>query len=90
MRNLLSAWCVGDAFCRRAGFIGQADKQESVEKWHLWHAANLEQEAVMFGPLLRAARACYVEGQKSRPSTHFVDENFDLFPAVLKSCSNER
>src|SRR3954469_14676381 len=48
----------------------------------LWHAANLEEEAVMFGPLAQGMRELgYVEGRNLVFEHTFVDENYELFPA---------
>ena len=48
----------------------------------LWHAANLEEEAVMFGPLSQGMRELgYVEGRNLVFEHTFVDENYELFPA---------
>jgi putative ABC transport system substrate-binding protein len=48
----------------------------------LWHAANLEEEAVMFGPLSQGLRELgYVEGHNVVFEHTFVDENYELFPA---------
>jgi putative ABC transport system substrate-binding protein len=46
----------------------------------LWHAANLEEEAVMFGPLSQGLRELgYIEGRNVVFEHTFVDENYELF-----------
>jgi putative tryptophan/tyrosine transport system substrate-binding protein len=46
----------------------------------LWHAANLEQEAVMLDPFTQGMRELgYVQGQNLVLEHTFVDENFDRF-----------
>jgi putative ABC transport system substrate-binding protein len=48
----------------------------------LWHAANLEEEAVMFGPLSQGLRELgYVEGRNVVFEHTFVDEKYELFPS---------
>jgi putative tryptophan/tyrosine transport system substrate-binding protein len=48
----------------------------------LWHAANLEEEAVMFGPFAQGMRELgYVEGQNLILEHTFVDEKYNLFQA---------
>src|SRR6476646_8338285 len=48
----------------------------------LWHAANLEEEAVMFGPLAEGLRELgYVEGRNAVFEHTFVDEKYELFPS---------
>jgi putative ABC transport system substrate-binding protein len=48
----------------------------------LWHAGNLEEEAVMAGPLAQGLRELgYVEGRNLILDHTFVDENYELFPA---------
>jgi putative ABC transport system substrate-binding protein len=48
----------------------------------LWHAANLEEEAVMAGPLTEGLRELgYVEGRNLVLEHTFVDENYELFGA---------
>ena len=57
----------------------------------LWHAANLEEEAVMFGPLADGLRELgYVEGRNVVFEHTFVDEKYELFPRGRKTCSTER
>src|SRR5450432_751275 len=48
----------------------------------LWHAGNLEEEAVMAGPLTQGLRELgYVEGRNLVLEHTFVDEKYDLFAA---------
>jgi putative ABC transport system substrate-binding protein len=48
----------------------------------LWHAGNLEEEAVMAGPLTQGLRELgYIEGRNLVLEHTFVDEKYDLFPA---------
>ena len=48
----------------------------------LWHAANLEEEMVMFRPFSEGMRELgYVEGQNVVYDHTFVDENYDRFQA---------
>src|SRR5262245_12556489 len=57
----------------------------------LWHAANLAEEQVMFGPFSEGMRDLgYVEGRNVIYDHTFVDENYDLFPARAQELVNRR
>jgi putative ABC transport system substrate-binding protein len=83
MRNLLSRLAVLAMLL--AGLLDSSAQAnpDSRRVWKigiLWHAANLEQEAVMFEPFARGMHELgYVEGQNLVLEHTFVDENFDLF-----------
>ena len=85
MRNLL--FRSGVLALLFAGVLCSATEASADNKrvWKvgiLWHAANLEEEAVMFGPFAQGMRELgYVEGQNLVLEHTFVDENFDLFHA---------
>jgi putative ABC transport system substrate-binding protein len=64
---------------------GVADDRKVWKVGILWHAANLEEEAVMAGPLTQGLRELgYVEGRNLVLEHTFVDEKYDLFPARAK------
>jgi putative ABC transport system substrate-binding protein len=51
----------------------------------LWHAGNLEEEAVMLGPLTQGLlERGYVEGRNLVLVHTFVDEKYDLFPSRVQ------
>ena len=57
----------------------------------LWHAANLEEEAVMFGPLSQGLRELgYVEGRNLVFEHTFVDEKYELFPSRAQELLNRK
>jgi putative ABC transport system substrate-binding protein len=57
----------------------------------LWHAANLEEEAVMFGPFSRGMRELgYVEGHNLVLEHTFVDEKYELFQARAEELLNRK
>lgn len=59
-----------------------ADDKKIWKVGILWHAANLEEEAVMFGPLTQGLRELgYVEGRNIVFEHTYVDEKYELFPA---------
>jgi putative ABC transport system substrate-binding protein len=59
-----------------------ADERKVSKVGILWHAGNLEEEAVMLGPLTQGLRELgYVEGRNLILEHTFVDENYELFPA---------
>src|SRR3954462_13382952 len=59
-----------------------ADDRKVWKVGILWHAGNLEEEAVMAGPLTQGLRELgYVEGRNLIHEHTFVDEKYDLFPA---------
>lgn len=59
-----------------------ADERKIWKVGILWHAGNLEEEAVMAGPLAQGLRELgYVEGRNLAFEHTFVDENYELFPA---------
>src|SRR5262245_21246805 len=59
-----------------------ASRQQSRKVGILWHAANLAEEQVMFGPFSEGMRELgYVEGRNVIYDHTFVDENYDLFRA---------
>src|SRR3954463_5080305 len=64
---------------------GPASAQAAVKPWRvgiLWHAGNLQEEAIMFGPLAAGLRELgYVEGSNIVFEHTFVDEKYDLFDA---------
>jgi putative ABC transport system substrate-binding protein len=66
-------------------FAAPVDAADDRKVWKvgiLWHAGNLEEEAVMAGPLTQGLRELgYVEGRNLILEHTFVDEKFDLFPA---------
>jgi putative tryptophan/tyrosine transport system substrate-binding protein len=57
----------------------------------LWHAANLEEEAVMLGPLTQGMRELgYVEGRNLVFVHTFVDEKYELFPSRAQELLNRK
>jgi putative tryptophan/tyrosine transport system substrate-binding protein len=57
----------------------------------LWHAGNLEEEAVMFGPLSQGMRELgYVEGRNVVFEHTFVDEKYELFPSRAQDLLNRK
>ena len=66
-------------------FAAPVDAADDRKVWKvgiLWHAGNLEEEAVMAGPLTQGLRELgYVEGRNLILEHTFVDEKYDLFPA---------
>ena len=83
MRNLLPRVIVlALLLAGMPGSSAQANP-ESKRVWKigiLWHAGNLEEEAVMFGPFAQGMRELgYIEGQNLVLEHTFVDENFALF-----------
>jgi putative ABC transport system substrate-binding protein len=62
--------------------VDAADDRKVWKVGILWHAGNLEEEAVMAGPLTQGLRELgYVEGRNLILEHTFVDEKYDLFPA---------
>ena len=63
----------------------QGSPKETGRVWKvgiLWHAANLEEEQVMFGPFAEGLRELgYVEGRNVVFDHTYVDENYDRFQA---------
>jgi len=72
----------------------QALSQDPRKVWKvgiLWHAANLPEEQVMFGPFSEGMRDLgYVEGRNVIYDHTFVDENFDLFEARAQELINRK
>ena len=68
--------------------------QEAQKVWKvgiLWHAANLQQEMVMYQPFDEGMRDLgYVEGSNVRFYHTFVDEKFELFQGNTKKLVDER
>jgi len=59
-----------------------SDEKKVSKVGILWHAANLEEEAVMFGPLAQGLRELgYVEGRNVVFEHTFVDEKYERFPS---------
>lgn len=57
----------------------------------LWHAANLEEEAVMLGPLTQGMRELgYIEGRNLIFVHTFVDEKYELFPSRAQELLNRK
>ena len=78
-----------------AGFLvpptgAAADERKIWKVGILWHAGNLEEEAVMAGPLTQGLRELgYIEGRNLIFEHTFVDENYELPPARA-NCSTAR
>jgi len=65
-----------------ASSVDAADDKKTWKIGILWHAANLEEEAVMFGPLSQGLRELgYVEGRNVVFEHTYVDEKYELFPS---------
>ena len=57
----------------------------------LWHAANLEEEAVMFGPLAQGMRELgYVEGRNIVFEHMYADEKYERFPSQAQELLNRK
>ena len=57
----------------------------------LWHAANLEEEAVMFGPLAQGMRELgYVEGRNIVFEHMYADEKYGRFPSQAQELLNRK
>src|SRR3954470_113185 len=68
-----------------------ADDKKIWKVGILWHAANLEEEAVMFGPLAQGLRELgYVEGRNIVFEHTFVDEKYELFPSRTQELLNRK
>jgi putative tryptophan/tyrosine transport system substrate-binding protein len=69
--------------CCLIAYSAQALSQGSSKIWRvgiLWHAANLPEEQVMFGPFSEGMRDLgYIEGRNVVYEHTFVDEDFSLF-----------
>jgi putative tryptophan/tyrosine transport system substrate-binding protein len=85
MRNFLLGFVT--LLTLSAGVLGRladagADDKKVWKVGILWHAANLEEEAVMFGPFSQGMRELgYVEGKNLILEHTFVDEKYDFFSA---------
>jgi len=65
-----------------ASSTNAADDKKIWKIGILWHAANIEEEAVMFGPLSQGLRDFgYVEGRNVVFEHTYVDEKYELFPS---------
>jgi hypothetical protein len=72
----------------------QALSQGSTKVWKvgvLWHASNLSEEQVMFGPFSEGMRDLgYVEGRNVVYDHTFVDENYARFEARAQELINHK
>jgi ABC-type uncharacterized transport system substrate-binding protein len=74
-----------------ASSAGAADDKKIWKVGILWHAANLEEEAVMFGPLAEGLRELgYVEGRNIVFQHTYVDEKYELFPSRTQELLNNK
>ena len=76
-------------------FAAPVDAADDREVWKvgiLWHAGNLEEEAVMAGPLTQGLRELgYVEGRNLILEHTFVDEKYELVSVhAHRNCSIAR
>jgi ABC-type uncharacterized transport system substrate-binding protein len=84
MRSLFSAF-VGLAVASSSFALSANAAPDEKRMWKigiLWHAANIEEEAVMFDPLSQGLRDLgYVEGRNVVFEHTYVDEKYELFPS---------
>jgi ABC-type uncharacterized transport system substrate-binding protein len=87
--SLVAAAITVGSLCATSAFSQHTRKVWTVGI--LWHAANLEEEMVMFRPFSEGMRELgYVEGQNVVYDHTFVDENYDRFQARARELVNRK
>jgi putative ABC transport system substrate-binding protein len=87
--SLVAAALTFGSLCATSAFSQHTRKVWTVGI--LWHAANLEEEMVMFRPFSEGMRELgYVEGRNVVYHHTFVDENYDRFQARARELVNRK